>query len=163
MMEIYSGDKELQRNDLKFGYGINYKYVGTLSHSFDRFYVVTKSESPKVKDLEFTTIPYDAECKCLYAMKTKRKYPLGLINGIKEYCTKIALHIAYYKKQVEYYNQTAYEIVTNELALILPTFSKQERQKRGIIKSLITGFIGLAYEGISSFLHYKRIKDKRLT
>ena len=41
------------------------------------------------------------------------------------------------------------------MALILPTFSKQERQKRGILTSLITGFIGLAYEGISSFLHYK--------
>ena len=40
----------------------------------------------------------------------------------------------------------------------MPTFSKQERQKRGIISSLITGFIGLAYEGISSFLHYKRQK-----
>ena len=44
----------------------------------------------------------------------------------------------------------------NELALILPTISKQERLKRCIITSLITGFIGLAYEGISSFLHYKR-------
>ena len=40
----------------------------------------------------------------------------------------------------------------------MPTISKQERQKRGIITSLITGFIGLAYEGISSFLHYKRQK-----
>ena len=29
---------------LKFGYGINYKYEGTLSHSFDGFYVVTKFE-----------------------------------------------------------------------------------------------------------------------
>ena len=44
------------------------------------------------------------------------------------------------------------------MALILPTFSKQERQKRGIITSHITGFIGLAYEGISIFLHYKRQK-----
>ena len=37
--------------------------------------------------------------------------------------------------------------------------SKQERQKRGVIISLITGFISLAYEGISSFLHYKRQKS----
>ena len=48
--------------------------------------------------------------------------------------------------------------MTNELALMLPTFSKQERQKRGTITSLITGFISLAYKGISSFLHYKRQK-----
>ena len=33
---------ELQRNILKFGYGINYKYEGMLAHSFDRFYIVTK-------------------------------------------------------------------------------------------------------------------------
>ena len=43
------------------------------------------------------------------------------------------------------------------LALILSTFSqKQERQRKGIATSLITGFINLAHEGISSFLHYKR-------
>ena len=40
----------------------------------------------------------------------------------------------------------------------MPTFSKKERQKRGILTSIITGFIGLPYEGISSFLHYKRQK-----
>ena len=50
------------------------------------------------------------------------------------------------------------EILTNELASIVPTFPKQDRQKRGIITSLITDFIGLAYEGISSFLHHKRQK-----
>ena len=33
---------ELQKNILKIGYGINYKYEGMLAHSFDRFYVVTK-------------------------------------------------------------------------------------------------------------------------
>ena len=92
-------------------------------------------------------------------MKSKGRYPLDLIEVVKEYCVKIALHIAYYKKQIEYYNQTAYEILTNELTLILPTFTKQERKRRGILASLITGFIGLAYEGISGFLHYKRQKN----
>ena len=54
--------------------------------------MVTKFDLPKVKDLEFTTIPYDAECKHLDAMKTKGKYLLGLINEIKEYYIKIAPH-----------------------------------------------------------------------
>ena len=65
MMEINLGDIELQKNVLKFGYGINYKYVGTLSYSFDRFYVVTKFELPKVQDLQFTIIPYDKGCNHL--------------------------------------------------------------------------------------------------
>ena len=33
---------ELQKNILKFGYGINYKYEGMDAHLFDRFCVVTK-------------------------------------------------------------------------------------------------------------------------
>ena len=57
-MELDLEDIDLQNNILKFGYGINYKYTGTISHSFDRFYMVTKFELPKVQDLQFT-IPYD--------------------------------------------------------------------------------------------------------
>ena len=38
--------------------------------------------------------------------------------------------------------------------LILPWFPTSQRQ--GIIIALVTGFIGLAYEGISSFLHNRR-------
>ena len=41
VMEIDLGEVELPKNILKFGYSINYKYVGKVSHSFDRFYVVT--------------------------------------------------------------------------------------------------------------------------
>ena len=122
MMEISLGDIELQKDILKFGYRINFKYVGTISHSFDRFYVVTKFELPKVQDLQFTTIPYDKGCNHLDEAKSKGKYPLGLIDKVKEYCVKKALHINYYKKQIEYYNQTAHAILTNEIALILPTF-----------------------------------------
>ena len=155
-MEIDLGEVNLPNNILKFGYSINYKYVGKVSHSFDRFYVVTKFELPKVEDLQFDDIPYDAECAHLDIPKPGQI--IGMIKEVKCYCVKIAPHINYYRKQIAYYNQTATDILTNELALILPTFPKQDRQKRDIITSLITGFIGLAYEGISSFLHYKRQK-----
>ena len=148
-MEIDLGEVELPNNILKFGYSINNKYVGKVSHSFDRFYVVTKFELPKVEDLQFDDIPYDAECAHLDNPKPGQM--IGMIKEAKHYCVKIAPHINYYRKQIAYYNQMATDILTNELALILPTFPKQDRQKRGIITSLITGFIGLAYEGISSF------------
>ena len=35
---------ELKRNILNFGYGVNFKYEGMLSHSFDQFNIVTKFE-----------------------------------------------------------------------------------------------------------------------
>ena len=97
-MEIDLEDTELQNNILKFGNGINYKYMGTISHSFDRFYVVTKFELPKVLDLQFTTIPYDKNCEHLEDAKTKGGLTLGLIEEIKTYCIKIDPYIQYCKK-----------------------------------------------------------------
>ena len=69
----------------------------------------------------------------------------------------------FYKQQIAYYNQTAYNILANEINLILSKFPVDKRQKSGaIIASLLEGIasslIGLAYEGISSFLHHKRHK-----
>ena len=52
MVDIDLGNVELPNNILKFGYGTNYKYIGKVSHSFDRFYVVTKFELPKVENLQ---------------------------------------------------------------------------------------------------------------
>ena len=118
--------------------------------------MVTKFELPKVENLQFDDIPYDAECAHLDNPKPGQI--LGIIKDIKCYCVKIAPQTDYYRKQIAYCNQTATNILANELALILPTFSKQNRQKRGIITSLISGFIGLAYERISSFLYHKRQK-----
>ena len=160
MMEINVGDIKLQKNVLKFGYRINYEYVSTLSNSFDRFYMVTKFKLPKVQDLQFMTMPYDKGCNHLDVAKSKGRYPLDLIEEVKEKCVKITRHKAYCKKQIEYYNQMAYKIQTNELALILPIFRELDRQKRVILTSLTTGFIVLAYECISSFLI---IEDKSFT
>ena len=47
---------ELKKNVLNFGYGVNCKYEGILTHYFDRFYVVTKFEIPKLEDLKFMTV-----------------------------------------------------------------------------------------------------------
>ena len=46
----------------------------------------------------------------------------------------------------------------NGISLISPNFPKAKQEKRSIIASLILDFIGLAYEGISSFLHNRRHK-----
>ena len=53
---------ELQRNILNFGHGINYKYEGMLTDSFDRFYVVTKFMLPMVGDLKFSKLDFDYMC-----------------------------------------------------------------------------------------------------
>ena len=61
-----------------------------------------------------------------------------------------------YKRLNKSYNNTAHNILKNEINLILPQIPRE--QKCGIITTLVSSFIGLAYEGISSFLHHKQNK-----
>ena len=62
---------ELQKNLLKFGYGINYTYEEMLAHSFDRFYVITKFVLPSLDDLKLSLIRYDKECRYLRNLDKK--------------------------------------------------------------------------------------------
>ena len=155
--------QELKRNILNFGCGVSFKYEGMLSHSFDRFYIVTKFELPKVEDLKLATIDFDPSCSFL---NSNEKH----MTKLKRHCLIIAPYIGFYQKQITYYNQTAYRILTKDIGLILPTFPTEKRTKRGAILASILGgitssVIGLAYEGISNFLHHKGHKalNKSLT
>ena len=63
---------------------------------------------------------------------------------------------------MEYYEKTVYNILEKDIGMILPKFGNTEsndiqskQPKRQIISALISGFIGLAFEGISSYLQHK--------
>ena len=148
---------ELKKNVLNFRYGENFKYEGMLSHSFDRFYVVAKYEIPKIENLKFTTFSFDLMCNHLNI--SKKSYLLRYIR----HCRRIAPYVKFYKQQIDYYNQTTYNIQQNERGLILPSFNSKSnnRKKRfltTILGTIASKVIGLAFEGISSFLHHKRHK-----
>ena len=64
----------------------------------------------------------------------------------------------FYKQQIKSLNETGHHILKNEVDLILPQFPTIRKEKRDIITLLISGFIGLAYEGISSFYTIEDIK-----
>ena len=66
--------------------------------------------------------------------------------------------MAFYKMQIKPHNSTTHHILMNEVDLILPKFPEGQKNKRGNFSKIITGFIGLAFEGTSSFLHNKRHK-----
>ena len=155
MLEVSDSIKfnpELQKNILKFGYGINYKYEGMLAHSFDRFYIVTKFMLPSMGDIKFSNLNFDNSCTYMnkkYAPNTdSSKY----LAELKTYCNKIKPFVSHYSKLIKSYNATVYNMLVNEIRPLLPHIS---RQKCGIVSTLVSGFIGLAYEGISSFLQRK--------
>ena len=81
-----------------------------------------------------------------YAPNTdSRKY----LTELRTYCNKIKPFVSYYSKLIHSYNKTTNNILQNEIRLLLPQVS---RQKHGIITTLVSSFIGLTYEEISSFL-----------
>ena len=71
---------------------------------------------------------------------------------LKTYCNKIQPFVSHYSKLIKLYDATVYNILVNEIRPLLPHISKQ---KHGIVSTLVSGFIGLAYEVISSFLQRK--------
>ena len=125
----------LERNILNFGYEICYKYEGILSG-----------------------ITFGIECSYLHIKLDKNTHAVKHLPYIRHFCSKIIPFIYYYKKQVDSYNKTVHNILTKAIPLILLTFKMNNREKKGINTTLVTGFIGLAYEGISGYI----IKDRKL-
>ena len=75
---------------------------------------------------------------------------------LKTFCKKIEPFVTYYKRLMKSYNNTTHNILEKEINLLLLQIPRV--QKYGIIIMLVSSFIGLAYEGISSFLQNKRNK-----
>ena len=116
---------ELQRNVLKFSYGINYKYEGMLAHLFNRFFIVMKFMLPSVKDIKFSNLNFDECCTYMnkkYAPHTdSRKY----LYELQMYCNKIKPFVSYYFKLIASYNTTVHNILANEITLLLPQISNK--------------------------------------
>ena len=72
---------------------------------------------------------------------------------LNTFCKKIEPFVIYYKRLINSYNNTMHNILEKEIKVQLPQV--QRKQKCGIITTLVSSFIGLAFEGLSSFLHQK--------
>ena len=107
---------------------------------------------PKIEDLKLTTFTFDFASRHLMSDKTFMRKYLKL-------CQRIRPYVRLYQEHVQYYNQTVYNILQNEINLILPTLNEPNRKKRflsAVLGTVALKIIGLAFEGISSFLHHKR-------
>ena len=104
---------ELKHIILRFGYGVNFRYEGMLSHSFDRFYVAMKIEIPKVLDLNLTLFQFDYNCSHVVNIEkcTNFKIPSTIRETFNVYCKNIIPYMYLYKHQVEYYEKTVYDIL----------------------------------------------------
>ena len=112
---------------------------------------------PTLDDLKLSPIRYDKDCTCICNLDDQDNEQIKQnIKDLLLYCAKLRPYMEFYKMQIKAHNIMAHHILKNEVDLILPKFYKGQKCERGIFGALISGFIGLAFEGISSFLHHKR-------
>ena len=78
---------------------------------------MTKFELPKTKDLRRATFKFNFECSYANHTSTNTNYAKLL-----KYCMKIAPYTRLYQRQIQYYNQTAYDTLTDDIGKILPKF-----------------------------------------
>ena len=125
-----------------------------LAHLFDRFYVVTKFILPTMDDVKLLEIKYNKECKYLSDLDDNDNEQIKTnIKDLITYHAKLRPYMTFYKMQINVCNKTAHHILK-----ILPKFPEGRKTKRGIFGMIISGFVGLAFEGISSFLRNRRHK-----
>ena len=112
-----------------------------------------------MNDLKLSPIKYDKECKYLHHLDSKDNEQIKEnIRDLLSYSAKLRPHISFYKMQINAHNKTAHHISKNGVDLIIPKFAKGTKSKRGVFSAIISGLVGLAVEGILSFLHNKRHK-----
>ena len=130
-----------------------------LSHSCDRFYVVTKFELPKVEDLRLITVLFHSKCSYLI---TRNHTQSSYFPKLLVYCQEIVPYVEFYKKQIIYYKCTTYKILKHEIDLILSTYAKDWTHKRGIIASVLGSIVQvLLVWHMKASLTYCIIKDTK--
>ena len=108
----------------------------------------------RLQMLNLPTFTFDFVCRHLMSDKT-------FMQKYLKHCQRMVPYVRLYQKQVQYYNHTAYNILQNEINLILPTFTESNRKKRflsAVFGTVASQFVGLAFEGISSVLYHKMHK-----
>ena len=70
------------------------------------------------------------------------------IKDLLLYISKVRPYMAFYKMQIKAHNNTAHHILKNEVDLILPKFPEGQKSTKGILSTIISGSVGLAFEGI---------------
>ena len=112
-----------------------------------------------MNDLRLSSIKYDKEYKYLHDLDDKDSDHIQEnVRDLLSCCTKQRPYMSFCKMQINAHNKTAYHILKNEVDLILSVFSKGRKSKRGIFSAIISGFVGLAFKGILSFLNNRRHK-----
>ena len=112
-----------------------------LTHSFDRFYIITKFILPLIGDIKFSQLNFDDSCSYMNKEYTPNMDSSKYLRELKTYCNMLKPFVSYYSKLIDSYNNTVCDLLANKIKSLLPN---EPRQKHGLITTLVSGFIGLS-------------------
>ena len=164
---------DLHKNQLKFPWGVNFKYTGLLHHNLARVWVVTKIKVPPKNKFHFPSVNLKPDCN-FTSTPNLTKDPsappgLRLISNynyasrytLRDHCEDSLPAFSLFEARETYYRNKLTKLVEEDLFGPLESYrSLGKRSKRfaSLIISAVMGLVTLAVEGISGYLQRKREK-----
>ena len=104
--------QDMYFNHLNISLGINYKYNGLLYHNIDRVWVVTKVILPKLEDISFPDVKFDADCS--FVNKIRNAHP-SVKTIIQSMCKSMKPLITLIKQKEKFYEMAIQSILKEEI------------------------------------------------
>ena len=116
-MVLAGESSNLYKNQLHFGYGINYKYNGKLHHNLDRIWVVHRVVIPQTKDLlKLPDFPDELDCyPNVHGKFNKNRANLGRQSVVTNICNLAMPQYKLLKQQAVYLKSQVQKIVKDDL------------------------------------------------
>ena len=104
--------QDMYFNHLNISLGINYKYNGLLYHNIDRVWVVTKVILPKLEDITFPDVKFNADCSFVNKIRGAAP-PVKTI--IQSMCKSMKPLITLIKQKEKFYEMAIQSILKEEI------------------------------------------------
>ena len=164
-------DPNLHYNQLRFPWGVNFKYNGQLHHNLARVWVVTKFNLPPIGKFHFPSVKLQPDCEFDFPsnisalnISDKLKNAASRYQYIRPYLRNLCLDsrplFRLMESREKFLREKLIKLVEKDLYGNLQSYRSQGRSKRfaSLAISAVTGLVTLAVEGISGYLQGKRNK-----
>ena len=175
----------LYENQLRFPWGVNFKYNGLLHHNLARVWIVTKFPLPALNKFYFPEFNFHPQCDFNKSSDTSSVFDKGPFNGhinskkglfqnnqpsqndldwarpwLRQVCEHSLPILSLMKRKDDFYRSKLQHLVEHDLYGNLLTYRSAGRSKRfaALVVPAIAGLVTLAVESLSGYLQNKRHK-----
>ena len=164
---------QLHYNQLRFPWGVNFKYTGLLHHNLARVWVVTKFHLPPKNRFHFPPVNIFPDCNFTSTpgLGKNKSYPMNLRvistysltrrPPLCDHCEDSQPAFSLIKAREDCYRNKLINLVDEDLFAPLESYRSLGRRSKwfvSLVISAVTGLITLAVEDISGYLQSKRNK-----